>query len=258
MKKTLAQWLQDNQLEKYADVLKENDIESIDLLTELSEDDLKILGFSLGDRKRFTIAVKNLENTSIHLSSDDLALIESLPYVIAYPLKRTLLEQHPWTRINLLKDTFLNYLKYLGLLSASEFFNSEIKDKGMVALFHKNLMETAFGKWNHYIRECLSFLKQENHKFFYPELLAYYELVETGNKSKKYKGEIEYQDTNGDTQIIVQTSITSIGMLINFRNRYLGHGQTLDEDKSKILWNEYYPIFKYLLEQLNFTKEMLN
>ena len=250
----LFKWLQDNQLEKYADVLKENDIESIDLLTELSEDDLKTLGFSLGDRKRFTIAVKSLENKSIHLSSDDLALIEALPYVIAYPLKRTLLEQHPWTRINLLKDTFLNYLKYLGLLSASEFFNSEIKDKGMVALFHKNLMETAFGKWNHYIRECLSFLKQENHKFFYPELLAYYELVETGNKSKKYKGEIEYQDANGDTQIIVQTSITSIGMLINFRNRYLGHGQTLDEDKSKALWSEYYPIFKNLLEQLSFTK----
>ena len=251
----LIKWLQENQLEKYADVLKQNDIESIDLLTELSEDDLKTLGFSLGDRKRFTIAVKNLGNKSIHLSSDDLALIESLPYVIAYPLKRTLLEQHPWTRINLLKDTFLNYLKYLGLLSASEFFNSEIKDKGMVALFHKNLMETAFGKWNHYIRECLSFLKQENHKFFYPELLAYYELVETGNKSKKYKGEIEYQDANGDTQLIVQTSITSIGMLINFRNRYLGHGQTLDEDKSKALWSEYYPIFKNLLEQLSFTKD---
>jgi tetratricopeptide (TPR) repeat protein len=116
-------------------------------------------------------------------------------------------------------------------------------------------METAFGKWNHYIRECLSFLKRENHKFFYPELLAYYELVETGNKSKKYKGEIEYQDANGDTQIIVQTSITSIGMLINFRNRYLGHGQTLDEDKSKALWSEYYPIFKNLLEQLSFTKD---
>ena len=251
----LIKWLQENQLEKYADVLKQNDIESIDLLTELSEDDLKTLGFSLGDRKRFTIAVKNLGNKSIHLSSDDLALIESLPYVIAYPLKRTLLEQHPWTRINLLKDTFLNYLKYLGLLSASEFFNSEIKDKGMVALFHKNLMETAFGKWNHYIRECLLFLKKENHIFFYPELLAYYELVETSNKSKKYKGEIEYQDANGDTQLIVQTSITSIGMLINFRNRYLGHGQTLDEDKSKALWSEYYPIFKNLLEQLSFTKD---
>ena len=74
----------------------------------------------------------------------------------------------------------------------------------MVALFHKNLMKTAFGKWNHYIHECLAFLKQQNHVFFYPELPAYYELVETGSKSKKYKGEIEYQDANGDTQTIKQ------------------------------------------------------
>ena len=192
---------------------------------------------------------------TIELSPEDLALINSLPYVIAFPLKRTLLESHPWTKVNLFKDTFLNYLKYLGLLSASEFFNSDIKDKGMVALFHKNLMETAFGKWNHYIRECFAFLKQQNHTFFYPELLAYYELVETGSKSKKYKGEIEYQDANGDTQIIVQISITSIGMLINFRNRYLGHGQTLDEVKSTELWNEYFPIFRNLLEKLSFTKD---
>ena len=194
-------------------------------------------------------------NDSITISTEDTELINSLPYVIAYPLKQTLLEKHPWTKINLLKDTFLNYLKYLGLLSASEFFNSEIKDKTMVALFHKNLMETAFGKWNHYIRECLSFLKQQNHSFFYPELAAYYELVETGNKSKKFKGEIEYQDANGDTQIIMQTSITSIGMLINFRNRYLGHGLTLDAEKSEKLWNEYFPIFRHLLEQLSFSKD---
>jgi tetratricopeptide (TPR) repeat protein len=251
----LQNWLKSNQLDKYSEVLLQNDITNIELLNELTEDDLKELGFSMGDRKSFAIAKKSLLNNSVHLTSEELELINSLPYVIAYPLKRTLLEKNHWTKINLLKDTFLNYLKYLGLLSASEFFNSEIKDKAMVALFHKNLMETAFGKWNHYIRECLSFLKQQNHSFFYPELVAYYELVETGNKSKKYKGEIEYQDANGDTQIIVQTSITSIGMLINFRNRYLGHGQTLDEDKSLALWNEYFPIFKYLLEQLNFTKE---
>ena len=241
----LQNWLKANQLDKYSEVLLQNDITSIELLNELTEDDLKELGFSMGDRKAFAIAKKSLLNNTVQLTSEELELINSLPYVIAYPLKRTLLEKHPWTKINLLKDTFLNYLKYLGLLSASEFFNSDIKDKGMVALFHKNLMETAFGKWNHYIRESLSFLKQKNHAFFYPELVAYYELVETGSKSKKYKGEIEYQDANGDTQLIVQTSITSIGMLINFRNRYLGHGQTLDEDKSLALWNEYYPIFKH-------------
>ena len=188
------------------------------------------------------------------LSQEDIALIDSLPYVIAYPLQQTLLEKHPWTKINLFKDTFLNYLKYLGLLSASEFFNSDIKDKGMVLLFQQNLIETAFGKWNHYIRESLKFLKEQNHTLFCPELATYYELVETGNKSKKHKGEIEFIDANGDIQLKKQEA-TSIGMLINFRNRYLGHGLTLDAQKAEELWQEYFPIFRNLLEQLSFAKD---
>ena len=251
----LSNWLKANQLEKYQEILIENDINELELLSELTEDDIKELGFSLGDRKRFVIGIKELENNSSKLSTKDIDLIASLPYVIAYPLQQTLLEKHPPQRINLFKDTFLNYLKYLGLLSASEFFNSDIKDKRMVLLFQQNLIETAFGKWNHYIRESLKFLKEHNHPFFCPELVSYYELVETGNKSKKYKGEIEYEDGNGDTQIIVQSSITSIGMLINFRNRYLGHGLTLDAQKAEALWQEYFPIFRNLLEQLRFAKD---
>lgn len=188
------------------------------------------------------------------LSKEDIDLIDSLPYVIAYPLQQTLLEKHLPQRINLFKDTFLNYLKYLGLLSASEFFNSDIKDKGMVLLFQQNLIETAFGKWNHYIREIIKFLKEQNHTLFCPELASYYELVETGNKSKKHKGEIEIIDANGDIQLKKQEA-TSIGMLINFRNRYLGHGLTLDYQKAEALWQEYFPIFRNLLEQLSFAKD---
>jgi hypothetical protein len=182
-------------------------------------------------------------------------LIASLPYVIAYPLRQTLLEKVPVKRIYLFNYTFLNYLKYLGLLAASEFFNSSIKDRSMVALFHKNLMESAVGKWNDYIRHVLIFLKQQNHTFFCSELPAYYESVETGNKAKKFKGEIEYQDANGDTQRIVQSGITSIGILINFRNRNLGHGTPPDDEKSQKLWDEYFPIFRSLLEQMNFAKD---
>jgi hypothetical protein len=188
------------------------------------------------------------------LSEEDEQLIASLPYVIAYPLKQTILEKHAWTRINLFKDTFLNYLKYLGLLSASEFFNSHIKDRGMVSLFHQNLAETAFGKWNHYIRETLKFLKEKSHQFFCPELVSYYEQVESGKKATQYKGEIEYIDANGDVQLKKQET-TAIGMLINFRNRYLGHGLTLDADASEKLWAEYFPIFRSLLEHMRFSND---
>jgi tetratricopeptide (TPR) repeat protein len=189
----------------------------------------------------------------INLSPDDVALINSLPYVIAYPLKRTLLEKHPWTKINLLKDTFLNFLKYIGLITASEFFNSPLKDKKMVALFHSALAEPSFGSWNQYIRETLSYLKENNHSFFCSDLLSYYDLIESGKKRKLFKGEIEIIDANGDIQLKKQEA-TAIGMLINFRNRYLGHGLTLDEIDAVNHWEMYFPIFRELLAQMKFSE----
>ena len=188
------------------------------------------------------------------LNEDELALLQNLPYVIAYPLKKTLEEKHAWTKINLFKDTFLNYLKYLGLLSASEFFNSPFKDKRMVALFHNTLAEPSFGTWNLFIRETLAFLKEKNHSFFITELPNYYDKIETGKKRKLFKGEIEFIDSNGDVQIKKQEA-TAIGMLINFRNRYLGHGLTLDASTAEQLWEEYYPIFKDLLLQMSFCED---
>lgn len=181
-------------------------------------------------------------------------LINSLPYLIAYPLRRAILEQHGQSKVTLLKDTFLNYLKYLGLLSASEFFASDIKNKNMVSLFQNTLTEPSFGKWNTYIRETLKFLKAKDHRFFIPELMEYYDLVESGEKRKLYKGNIEVQNLHGETQIKEQKA-TGIGMLINFRNRYLGHGQTLAKTEYLALWEEYSPIFFTLLEQLQFASK---
>jgi tetratricopeptide (TPR) repeat protein len=186
------------------------------------------------------------------LNEEHLELLQNLPYVIAYPLQKTLEEKHAWTKINLFKDTFLNYLKYLGLLTASEFFNSPFKDKRMVALFQQSLAEPSFGTWNQYIRETLAFLKEKEHSFFIPELPEYYEKVQTGKKRKLYKGEIEFIDGNGDVQIKKQEA-TAIEMLINFRNRYLGHGLTLDAATAEKRWEEYSPIFFEILRELKFT-----
>ena len=185
-------------------------------------------------------------------SEEELSLFANLPYVIAYPLKRAVTEQHPGDKVNLLKDTFLNYLKYMGLVTASEFFHSPFKDKRMVALFQSSIAEPSFGTWNHFIRETIAYLEQNNHSFFCPELPKYYDGVETGKKRKLFKGEIEFIDGNGDIQHKKQEA-TAIGMLINFRNRYLGHGLTLDPTTAQSLWNEYYPIFKELLLRMTFS-----
>lgn len=187
--------------------------------------------------------------SAVALSDEEIQLIQELPYVIAYPLKQTLEEQHTPQKINLLKDTFLNYLKYIGLIAASEFFNSKFKDRNMVALFHKTIAEPSFGSWNEFIRETIKFLKEREHTFFDNGIFNHYERVETGKRKKQFKGEIEYTDLYGDTQLKKQET-TGIGMLINFRNRYLGHGLALTETTAKNIWQEYYPIFKFLLTDL--------
>jgi hypothetical protein len=190
------------------------------------------------------------EEVESKINEEERALIASLPYIIAYPLEKTLEEEHAWTRINLLKDTLLNYLKYLGLLTATEFFNSPLKDKNVVASFYKNLAQPSFGSWNAFIRETLQYLKENEHDFFCKELPVYYEDIETGKKRKLYKGEIEVIDARGEPQIIKQEA-TAIGMLINFRNRYLGHGLTLDAATSDhyftVKWLVFsrYPIIKH-------------
>jgi len=179
-------------------------------------------------------------------------LLDSLPYVIAYPLQKTLEQSHYWTKLNLFKDTFLNYLKYLGLITASEFFNSDFKNRNMISLFQNTLAEPSFGTWNLFIRETLKFLEEHNHHFFCKELPEYYQHIETGKKRKLYKGEIQIINSNGEIELKKQQA-TAIGMLINFRNRYLGHGLTIDEDNSKTLWEEYSPIFFNLLEKMSFS-----
>ena len=197
-----------------------------------------------------------IESNESIISPEDNELLEKLPYVIAYPLQQTLLEKNAPQRLNYLRDTFLNYLKYLGLLTASEFFNSPFKERKIVNLFLQNLAQPSFGSWNAFTRECLLYLKTQNHTFFCPDLIEYYETIETGKKRKMYNGEIEVVDSynGGETKYIKQTA-TGIGMLINFRNRYLGHGLTLDSAISEKLWNDYFPIFRTLLEQLTFCEK---
>lgn len=179
-------------------------------------------------------------------------MLGGLPYIIAYPLKRTLDEGNYPRKISLLKDTFLNYLKYLGLVTASEFFNSELKNKNMVALFQEALSQPSFGTWNKYIRETLIFLKDANHHFFCPELFAYYDEVETGSKRKLYKSSNEYINFQGETQLTNPES-TAINMLIYFRNRFIGHAQTPDEVQAKAIWEEYSPILLSLLQKMRFA-----
>ena len=66
----IRQWLEQLELGKYADLFAENDVD-LDVLTELSDDELKELGLSLGHRKKLLKAIGNLgDGPEIGAASD--------------------------------------------------------------------------------------------------------------------------------------------------------------------------------------------
>jgi hypothetical protein len=171
---------------------------------------------------------------SINWDDVDSKIIESYPYFLAHPYKRALDEEDNFKRLHLLKEIFLNYLKYLGLLAASEYFNSELKIGDINRAFKNFLYRPQFGHWNAFMRSAIQALNDHNHKWFVKELPNYYAEVETTPYLKI--GE------------------TSIGKLIHFRNHYLGHSTVPSEQKCRELWDENFTLLKELLLKLAFCK----
>jgi len=176
----------------------------------------------------------NAQNSSISLDELDTRIIELYPYFLAHPYKRDLEEEDSFKRLHLLKEVFLNYLKYLGLLTASEYFNSNLKIGEINRAFKNFMYRPQFGHWNAFMRSAIQALNENGHLWFVKELPGYYDEVET--------------------QPYAAIGETSIGTLISFRNHYLGHSTVPSEEKCIALWQENFGILKDLLVKLDFCK----
>ncbi len=173
-------------------------------------------------------------STKIIIDSNDEKIISSYPYFLAHPYKRAIEEEDGFKRLHLLKEVLLNYLKYLGLLTASEYFNSNLKIGEINRAFKSFLYRPQFGHWNAFMRSAIQALNEHEHTWFIKELPNYYNEVET----------MPYAE-NGET---------SIGKLINFRNHYLGHGTVPSNSQSNVLWNVNFQLLKDLLLKMDFCK----
>jgi tetratricopeptide (TPR) repeat protein len=175
------------------------------------------------------------------ISLDEQLLISQLPYVIAYPFKRMLEEPDGRNKLELLAYTFLNGLKYLGLVIASEYFNSPLKSAKINEQFRNNLFQPSFGNWNTFLREAIICLDSQNQPLIFPEIKEIYKKLELAKSAKKYKTESQYTDENG-LVAWKKSELTAIGILINFRNRYLGHGVPLSKEEYESLFKVISPV----------------
>lgn len=182
-------------------------------------------------------------------------ILNKYPYVIAYPFERMLLEEDGRNKLELLAFSFLNGLKFWGLVLASEYFQSPLKSAKINELFRSNLYQPSFGNWNSFLRESIAVMDKENIQMFFPEFLVAYKEVETSKNARKYKSESSYTNDKGQTAWR-RTELTAIGTLINFRNRYLGHGLPLSKAEYAELYKEIYPVLNDFLQALHFTTDL--
>ena len=182
------------------------------------------------------LQIESNSKVSSTIQWDDLdsKIMETYPYFLAHPYKRALEEEDAFKRLHLLKEVFLNYLKYLGLLTASEYFNSDLKIGDINRAFKNFLYRPQFGHWNAFMRSAIHALNMHNHTWFVKELPDYYNLIET-----------QPYAVNGET---------SIGKLIYFRNHYLGHSTVPSEQKCRELWTENFALLKDVLTKLEYCK----
>lgn len=184
----------------------------------------------------------------------DKDIIDNYPYLIALPYKKILNQKKFIIKIQLMKDVLLNTLKYLGLITVTEYLNSNKTNKDVNRLFREKLYRPQFGHWNHFIRETIQFLTNEKYDFVIPQLAETYIDIELSDHRKLYRIELQQIDDFGDVSVSYER-VTALSALINFRNRYIGHSVTLKEDQSKKVFCLYYPILKDLLSKFSFCKE---
>ncbi|HEX5150412.1 MAG TPA: tetratricopeptide repeat protein [Parafilimonas sp.] len=170
-------------------------------------------------------------------------------------------ETNFYYKFSFLKDVFVNTLKYLSLLAATEYFHSPYKSIELNDYFREKLSRAYYGNWNEFLERALDFLEFNNHNFFVAELPLVYHFIETGKKHnhvKQYEIIQEFTNARGEIKIynpMKRDRATAIRTLLYYRNYEFAHTPTLSEEQNKKLFYVCYPILEDLLKASNFCKQ---
>jgi tetratricopeptide (TPR) repeat protein len=172
------------------------------------------------------------------------------PYMIAHSWRVMTEETEPQMKLVLLKDNFFNALKYITLITASEYFNSDIINKDLTLLFRDKMGKAIMGNWAYFLYVAITVLKENNHKFFVPELVKFLEATEYSKNEGKYKNVIK--SAGGVLKDVFNSNATALNSLIWMRNTFMGHSSGLEDAKAIQIYDLFYPVLAELLTGLSF------
>jgi hypothetical protein len=177
----------------------------------------------------------------------------TLPIHVSAPLHKLQESQNYFRRLHLISDVLLGAFRLYGhfIIKIAEFENiiNDSLDQSIETLKKKD----SHGLWSTTIFKLMQDLDKKKSQFLSPELASAFGVGINSIKQpaiKKMAINNIVIDSKGQKQSI-EINNTPVELLINFRNRYVGHGTVYSEAESKQIYQVYEPILNTFIDQLS-------
>jgi hypothetical protein len=201
-------------------------------------------------------ACRNPVVIEISYTDKEKLIIDRYPYVISYPFKKLLDESSYKQKLDLIEFTFRNIVKYYALVIASEYYKSDYSSQEINSVYQDYLSaRVSLGNWITFAEKSIREL-DNNIEWTFPEVKESFFKIHISEEREIFPFTIEYTDEKGDIQVDEGENDSALTAIYNFRNFYIGHGAPLPINEYQELFDKYYPILLYILEESSFLSRI--
>jgi hypothetical protein len=179
--------------------------------------------------------------------------INELPVHISFPLSRIVNSQNYFKKLHLISDVLLGCFRLYGHAIIKIAQSEDVINYSTEQLIETLMTKDSHGLWSSTIVKLIQEFDKQKSTSLSPELASLF-----GVSLKSFKGQPTIKrmtvrntviDGKGKKQL-VEVINTPVELLINFRNKYVGHGTVYSEIESKHIYETYEPILDAFIESL--------
>ena len=185
-------------------------------------------------------------------------LKNELPVHIARPIHKLLESESYFTKLYLMSDSLMGILRINGSFLKEIYLQKDNQNEELNSIFETLESKESHGLWSSMAAKVVTLLDEDAELSVLGEIMTLFGVKSKTGRTRKIKRltiNNTYTDWKGQTQT-VKIDNTPLELLINFRNKYLGHGTVFSEEESKKIYELYEPIFIEMLNQCEFLKKL--
>lgn len=180
-------------------------------------------------------------------------LVPWLPSHIIEVLKILLSTPHAFSRLHHISDLTYLVLQEIGVILLAHMREKNIVTDRIESLLARIQEKPTHGIWYEFSRLCALEGELQNETGVIRSISHSLGVMPRGHKPLLVSVHFPYFDKFGNEHTR-RVRDTPLSILVTFRNKYLGHGVSFDDQQSLELWRLYRPVVIALLQQLMFFR----